>query len=646
MSAAPPNTLGPLADRTSHRVRSAVQEENEILKKTIGELGPPELLLYLEALEYRYGLSQDAGFQRSDMERFFRYMLDVLRVPGDGNFSSKDLQEFLKVPIAEAIELYTRMSIEGHLEDVQTAMRASNLLGFLYYVNHTMHSMHRAFAITQTTGHVIPIESDNVPIVPGLAQFRVLEPTETNDFQKLLIYLLNTAKNKGYRKYNGDCYIQKYNENNQYTYAWERVCGIREFVYDVTSKEFNFDIWKYLTANRGNASAALEYLTNCKDPEFPDLVKDRRIFSFSNGVYVAKHWDGVRFRDVFWPYDAPQKLPQHVVACKYFDIPFEDYADVKDWYDIPTPHLQSIMDFQGWSPEVCRWCYIFVGRLIYEVGELDCWQVIPFLKGTAGSGKSTIALKVCGNIFEKSDVGILSNNIERKFGISAFVDKYLFIAPEIKSDLQMEQAEFQSIVSGEDIQVNVKFQKARAIEWKVPGILAGNEVPAWADNSGSISRRTIIFDFGKQVKNGDMELARKLDREMAAIVKKCNRAYLETVHRYSKDNIWNHLPAYFRETRADLEESTNSLEHFLNSEKITVGESLFCKYDDFLQVYKAHVKEFNLPRVKINKDFLRTPFGKRNMKVVLETRDSVRTHYVHGAQLSIPSGMDFMNDDF
>ena len=40
----------------------------------------------------------------------------------------------------------------------------------------------------------------------------------------------------------------------------------------------------------------------------------------------------------------------------------------------------------------------------------------------------------------------------------------------------MEQAEFQSMVSGEDIQVNTKYAKARSEVWKVPGVLAGNEV--------------------------------------------------------------------------------------------------------------------------------------------------------------------------
>ena len=46
---------------------------------------------------------------------------------------------------------------------------------------------------------------------------------------------------------------------------------------------------------------------------------------------------------------------------------------------------------------------------------------------------------------------MLSNNIERGFGLSGLVDKFMFIGPEIKADLKLEQAEFQSIITGEDV---------------------------------------------------------------------------------------------------------------------------------------------------------------------------------------------------
>ena len=66
-------------------------------------------------------------------------------------------------------------------------------------------------------------------------------------------------------------------------------------------------------------------------------------------------------------------------------------------------------------------------------------QVIPYFKGVASSGKSTIVMRVCRGLYEPADVGVMSNNIERKFGLSALADKLLFVGPEIKGDCQIEQ---------------------------------------------------------------------------------------------------------------------------------------------------------------------------------------------------------------
>jgi hypothetical protein len=636
------NTVGPKIDWSKEHVR----EQYEAMKNNIKSLKTNEFENFQELIEMHCGLSVDSSYQTINFDQFFGHLLNIFEVPKDGKVSATGLKALFEEPIVKNLELYARMNKEGLLEDAQSNIRTNNRLAYLYYVQKGLYALHRAFGIFHQAGSLVPADAENMPVVPGLSLFRVVDPEETNDYQKLLLYLLNCAHDEGYRKYNGDCYVQKYIDGDQYTHAWERKCSILEFIYQVTSKNFNFDMWKCMTCGKGNAASAAEYLGHCKDPEFPDLIKDRHVFSFRNGVYVAKNWNDAtqRFQDVFWPYaDKTRVLPQRVVACKYFEQDFDDYAGVQDWYEIPTPYLQSIVEFQDFSEEVARWMYVFIGRLIYEVGELDGWQVIPFLKGTAGSGKSTIALKVCGNIFEKSDVGILSNNIERKFGISAFADKYLFVAPEIKSDLQMEQAEFQSIVSGEDIQVNVKFAKAKALEWKVPGILAGNEVPQWADNSGSISRRAVIFDFGNQVVNGDMELARKLEREMPAILKKCNRAYLETAQKYGSKNIWNHLPAYFKGTRADLEEATNSMENFLNSDKVEFAEDAYCKYEEFVQLYRTHAKEFNLGRPRIDKDFLKTPFAKRRLHVRNDTRGNYSGRFIDGIRIVHRNG-EFAED--
>lgn len=436
-----------------------------------------------------------------------------------------------------------------------------------------------------------PPSVDDNALAAGVSRFLSSLDSEREDltkFQQLLLYVLNVLYSKGYKRYEEDCYEPRLISDKYETYSWKRVCSIKEFVYSCTRKEVNFEQWLNLTQNKGNAQGLVDHLVSSRDVQFPELVKDRHLHSFRNGVYITRtgcfgeddeaSWP-VRgeVRDRFISYtdmedDATRDIPSNVSACRYHDRDFPEALAATpraDWRAIPTPNLDSIMSFQGFEEDVCSWFYALVGRMLYATGETDGWQVMPYLKGQASSGKSTILLGVCRNMFDPSDVGVLSNNIERKFGISQLAHKLLFIAPEIKSDLQLEQAEFQSMVSGEAMQPAVKNHNALAISnWRVPGIMAGNEVPGWVDNSGSIGRRMIVFGFTRRVVRGDTELGKKLDAEMPVILLKCNRAYLEARERVGADNIWVHLPEYFDRMKQELTEATNPVQEFMNSGQV------------------------------------------------------------------------------
>ena len=233
---------------------------------------------------------------------------------------------------------------------------------------------------------------------------------------------------------------------------------------------------------------------------------------------------------------------------------------------------------------------------------------------------STIVLKVCKNLYEALDVGILSNNIEKKFGISAFYDKNLVVAPEIRNDLAIEQAEFQSIVSGEDIQVNVKHKKAFSVEWTVPGVLAGNEVPNWADSAGSIQRRIVVFEFTKTVRNGDMKLGEKLNAELPNIIQKCNRAYLEKARAHSDVNVWTVLPSYFIKARNALAQATNSVEAFLASTDLRLDTEAFMPIKDFQDALKEFEIRNNLQPKRNARAAFHEPFEKFGLRIAQETK--------------------------
>ena len=371
---------------------------------------------------------------------------------------------------------------------------------------------------------------------------------ELSPLQKLILYILDSLQREKFKRYKGNCCQQIITSENYETHSWKIVSEIKDFVYEHIQKEIKYDMWKNSTAKSGNITDCIKHLTVCHDLQFPEIKKNRTIWSFRNGIYNGK-------TDTFHKY--PVQLERDTVSCKFFDQDFLENAP-DDWYQIPTPYFQSILDYQNFSEDVIRWLYVFAGRLCFDMNEIDSWQVIPFLKGIAGSGKSTIITKALKKFYECEDVKTLSNNIEKKFGLWSIDGCFMFISPEVKGDMALEQAEFQSIVSGEDISIARKNEKAITKEWKTPGILAGNEVPNWKDNSGSIQRRIVVWNFTKQVTQADPKLDEKLDTEIACILQKCVKAYLDYTHKYGDKDIWSVLPKYFKDMRKKIASSTLS----------------------------------------------------------------------------------------
>lgn len=424
--------------------------------------------------------------------------------------------------------------------------------------------------------------------------------------QKLLLYFLNELKRNNMKRYKGQCYQQIMFEGVP-TRAWIGSMEIEEFIYRNAQKETKYDMWKNLTGRSGTVSECLKYLSKSVDVQFPEIVKNRSAWSFRNGILD---------QGTFIEYP---KVSEPIVTSKFFDKTFDDFQG--DWWDIPTPHFQSILDYQHFDEDVSKWLYVFGGRLCFDVNVKDRWQVIPFLKGVARSGKSTILTKVFKKFYDHDDVRTLSNNIEKKFGLWSIHDGFMFICPEVKGDLSLEQAEFQSIVSGEDVSIARKNEKALSKEWTVPGIMAGNEVPGYRDNSGSIMRRLVTWDFKKQVTDADPTLEDRLDDELPKILLKCVRAYLEYSQKYQNKDIWNVLPGYFKKVQDQIALVTNTLLNFLASERLRFGPDLCMPQKAFVSAFKQHCVDNNLPMMKYNADACVGPFSTKDLEVVTRTMD-------------------------
>jgi hypothetical protein len=438
-------------------------------------------------------------------------------------------------------------------------------------------------------------------------------------FQKCLIFVLDELYKAGYRRYKGHCCEEIKTIEGFRTRAWRQKMTIEDFVYSLAQKDDDFNNWKNFTSKGSIFRDVIDNISKCMDPQFPTIIKRRHVWSFKNGVFVGKEWDPDlgTYKCSFYPYDSKEFgcLDPTIIACKYFDQQFDDFSHLENWQDIPTPHFDTVLQYQKFSKEVCNWAYVMGGRLCFNIGELDTWQIIPFFKGIAKSGKSTLITKVFKKFYEGEDVGTLSNNIEKKFGLSAIKDGFMFIAPEVKGDLALEQAEFQSIVSGEDVSVAVKNKTAVSIEWSVPGILGGNEVPGWKDNSGSVLRRILPWNFSKQVRIADPQLDEKLESELPIILLKCVKGYIDYANKYRNQDIWNAVPEYFKTIQKQVAKVANSLIHFLESTIVDKGKDQYVPQNLFVAAFNTHCKNNNLGQHKFHEDFYVGPFSSYDIEV-------------------------------
>jgi hypothetical protein len=252
----------------------------------------------------------------------------------------------------------------------------------IYYVKEVLHG------ICNLEVSLNPLKDNELNTEIGVSRFTPIDYEVISPYQHLILYLLKKLYDNGYMRYGEFCYKRVYNNNNDFTYSWEQVTDIENFVYNETQKESHFEQWRNLTNDKGNFKAVCGYLQTCNDPQFRDLKKDRNIFSFRNGVYITKRSE--EFSDYFYKYGDLPQLPPDTISCKYFDVEFNNY-DRYRWENIPTPNIQSILDYQFKDHEeysdILKWVYILIGRLLYDAGKHDDWQVMPFVRGIAGSGK-------------------------------------------------------------------------------------------------------------------------------------------------------------------------------------------------------------------------------------------------------------------
>ncbi|KAG5186457.1 hypothetical protein JKP88DRAFT_272693 [Tribonema minus] len=356
------------------------------------------------------------------------------------------------------------------------------------------------------------------------------------------------------------------------------------------------------------ASKLTEKLEMCRETEFPMLKTTRAWISFKDGIYNA-------YNDIFLTYDDPEiQFPVDMAVCTYKPINFAPAYIRPPGGIIPkgvplhpmclsTPMFDAIMNDQELCGITKFWLMAMLGRCLFWSDVLDSWQVVLYIKGIAGTGKSTL-VNLISQIYENDDVFVIPNNTEGTFGLQGLTPrKLLWVVPETKEDFNLDQAQFQSLVSHEKLALPRKHQGQFEGYIMAQGMMAGNLTPQrWNDNAASIQRRIFMINFSKQLGKTKTDLLQCMQaEELPAIIRKIVNCYLRAVDIVGDQDIWKCglLSKHIMDQHTTLGESANPLKRFfkisgiLDKKLHTIGATEFnwCPLSVFWDRYKNWRKE-------------------------------------------------------
>ena len=360
---------------------------------------------------------------------------------------------------------------------------------------------------------------------------------DQNDFEMVRDTLLDHAEAHRHHKRDGTVFAPV----PDCPCGFQPMCTYEEYINEVLQNDEVFH------ANPIRYDQLFKYLTNYKIPRMPNLVVDRNLLSFRNGVLHLTTLD-------FHSYESGFRGP---IARNHVDAEYTG--------DLQTPALDVIFDAQ-FPREVADVLCALAGRLFFNVGELDDWQVMPYLVGVGGTGKSKILdiIKAC---FAKGTICYLASEREAVFGMENLADKELIVGEDMPAKLSkvLPQEMMQSMTSGEGVEVARKHKKAMNVDqWTVPVAMASNHMPDYVNTGNNVARRLATFRFDNPIMNPREELKGELQAELPNIICRFLHAYKDMRERVrAAGNFWKAVPNVMLEWQSKLGAATNKLHAFL-----------------------------------------------------------------------------------
>lgn len=495
------------------------------------------------------------------------------------------------------------------------------------------------------------------------------ESTEM-DVVRFAIHTLQQLQLKQYQRLGDRCYKQRvlhkvwengclvdYDEDLHslddrvivHTRSWEDVCSIDEFVRQKATNKLEYpEMWKIALQRPQILPTIKKDLMEGVHHEFKELKINQCMFAFRNGIYHTEKQKFYPWRDADGVTESTQlqadSVPLNDACINYFDVDCNTSLNVLKYMDIPTPTLDRILDFQlekelapnGESAEgltgkelaafirkrdeVKSWVYCHLGRLFFPLHKHDYWQIVFYIYGMAGTGKSTLG-ELYYDIFPEEHIGLVNSNIEKQFGLQTLYDKPLWVSLEVKEDFKLNLADLQSMISGERVQVAIKNQPARMVKWKSPGMMAGNVVPPWEDKAGALGRRFVLLHFNRIIPNEEKDASIKtmLRKELGNIIPKLSRAYMvRTTELGMKRSLWAAMPDVFNKWSELFKQHVDLVNYFVSkSGKVRIDPNGYVLESQFVEEFRNYIKEYkpSAKNVTWTPDTYQNFFQSKNIRI-------------------------------
>lgn len=425
----------------------------------------------------------------------------------------------------------------------------------------------------------------------------------TDKKERLISHLLFHFSVLGYRKVESDpdyVYLQKsivHEDGSTYnTHTWIRHCSIKQAIYELCRKEEHSELWNITLSDR-EVTNAENYLKNCIDHEFPMVLFQRRKYSFRDGIY-----DGDADRFVKYDEGVMNVFPELETygTFMFIDQPFFSTYQMDPRY-ISCPAFETIMTAQRWSEPCIQMMYIMIGRLMHNVGEKDNWQILPYLIGEAGTGKSTI-IDTIQKLIPQPLIGVFGSGNEAQFGTQDWDKLALIVFPEVKPNefkKSMPLGKLFSLIAGDSVCLAAKFKAPKYVS-KFPThmIAAGNETPEWGDSNGAFTRRTACFPFRVKLTYRNPDLPKLIDTELPKILRKSLLTYYDALIRFAGKDLWSMgndgvpiMPEEIRLENQRMQKATTPMVDFLlDREYVEIDPDAEVTREDFIRVFDLFIR--------------------------------------------------------